>query len=310
MARVPPYRRFTHDDGRQWEARVNGRMVELRITSDGEVLERRRPFDVPVLAAQDLDALVREQLAEGFTERSPPDWARRLDDLVLLWEAEDPGFDAEVLRTQLLEGGEALAREALEKLGWWEVGQPRDPALARAWLSAHADTALPALLLALRSPDAQVQLHVDALLADLPRPEVIEALLSLVEHPPPPTDAEGEDRPVHLPLGALKALGPPDADTALRLRKALDHEDPRTRDTAAALLAEWAQDDAHFAPLWRRRTAARQSDGMCWAMLRAAEVRRAPELRDFLRWMQKSPRFAGGGYPARIGEALAHLKNR
>jgi len=310
MARPPPFRRFTHADGRQWEVRLDGRVVELRITSEGEVLTRRRPFDVPVLAAQDLDALVREQLAEGFIERTPPDWARRLEDLVALWEAEDPGFDAEVLRSQLLEGGEALTKETMEKLGWWEVGQPRDPALARAWLSAHADTALPALLLALRSPDPQVQLHVDALLADLPRPEVIEALLSLVEHPPAATDAEGEDRPVHLPLGALKALGPPDPDTALRLTRALDHQDLRARDIAAGLLAEWALDDAFFAPLWRRRTAARQSDGMCWAMLRAAEVRRAPELRDFLRWMQKSPRFAGPGYPERIGEALAHLKNR
>ncbi len=310
MARTPPYRRFTHADGRQWEVRLHGSVVELRISSDGETIERRRPFDAPVLGARDLAELVQEQLAEGFLEQTPPDWSRRLDELVTFWEADDPGFDAEVLRSQLLATGDALARETIEKLGWWEQGEPRDPALAHDWLKEHLDTDLPGLLLALRYPDAQVLLRVDALLAEVPRPEVIEALLSVIEHPTPDVGDELGGRPWNMPLGAMKALGKPDADTTLRLSRVLDGDDARARDVAAALLAEWSQDDALFDVLWRHRAIARQSDGTCWAMMRVAELRRSPELRDFLRWMQKSPRFRGPAYATRIGDALAGLRNR
>jgi hypothetical protein len=95
-----------------------------------------------------------------------------------------------------------------------------------------------------------------------------------------------------------------------RLSAALGSDDFRTRDLAAALLAEFALDEQLLALLWRRRVIARESDGMCWAMLRAAEVSRAFLLRDFLRWMQKSPRFRSPGYQERIGDALAHLKNQ
>lgn len=310
MARSPPFRRFTHPDGRQWEIRLAGSVVELRITSDGETVERRRKFDAPVLGANDLDAAVREQLAEGFTEQTPPEWKRRLDELVTFWEADDPGFDADVLRSQLLAAGEPLAQETLEKLSWWETGQPRDPAVSRAWLKEHSDAILPGLLLALRYPDRQVLLHVDALLAELKQPEVIEALLSIIEHPTPNEGEDAGGRPTNMPLGAMLALGKPDADTAHRLSQVLGADDFRSRDVAAAILAEFSDDDALFAALWRRRVIARESDGMCWAMMRAAEVRRAPEFRDFLKWMQKSPRFRTPGYAERVGNALAHLKNR
>lgn len=306
MARPPPFRRFTHPDGRHWEIRVVGSVVELRITTDGETVTRQRKFDAPVLGANDLDASVREQLAEGFTEHTPPDWKRRLDELVTFWEADDQGFDADVLRSQLIAGGEALAKEAIEKLTWWETGQPRDPNLGRVWLRENIDGVLPAVLLALRYPDAQVLLHVDALLAEIKEPGVIECLLSIVEHPTP----NDGDRPAYMPLAALLALGKPDADTAGRLAHALDSEDFRVRDVAAAVLAEFSEDDLLFNTLYRRRTVARESDGMCWAMLRVAEVRRAPELRDFLKWMQKSPRFRTPGYAERIGNAMAKLKNR
>ena len=86
MARVPPYRRFTHDDGRQWEARVNGRMVELRITSDGEVLERRRPFDVPVLAAQDLKLQAKAYYNLGNVHYRLGQQAEDLDKLEEAWK--------------------------------------------------------------------------------------------------------------------------------------------------------------------------------------------------------------------------------
>ncbi len=306
MARPPPFRRFTHPDGRQWEVRLVGKVVELRITSDGETVERKRTFDAPVLGANDLDALVREQLAEGFTEQTPPDWKRRLDELVTFWEADDPGFDADVLRSQLLAAGEPLAKETIEKLTWWETGQPRDPQLTRAWFKQHIDAILPGLLLALRYPDEQVLLHVDAFLSELAEPGLIEALLSIVEHPSP----NDGDRPAHMPLAALLSTGKPHEDTALRLAHALDQDDFRIRDLAAAVLAEYATDERLFASLWRKRTVARESDGMCWAMMRAAEVSRAPELRDFLKWMQKSARFRTPGYSERLGEALAHLRNR
>lgn len=306
MARSPPFRRFTHPDGRQWEIRLAGSVVELRITSEGETVSRRRPFDAPVLGANDLDALVREQLSEGFTEQTPPDWKRRLDELVSFWEADDPGFDADVLRSQLLEGGEPLAKETIEKLTWWETGQPRDPASARTWLREHVDQILPGLLLALRYPDKQVLLNVDALFAEIKEPGVIEALLSIVEHPTP----NDGDRPAHMPLSALLALGKPEADTAHRLTQALASDDFRVRDVAAAVLAEFSNDEQLFAALWKRRVLARESDGTCWAMMRAAEVCRAPELRDFLKWMQKSPRFRTPGYSERVGDALARLRNR
>lgn len=307
MPKPPPYRRLTHPDGRQWEIRLHGSVVELRITTDGESVERRRKFDAPALGAADVEASVQEQLAEGFTEQTPPEWKRRLDELVTFWDADDPGFDADVLRSQFLAAGDPLAKQTMEHLASWETGQPRDPELARAFLRANFETILPGVLLALRYPDQQVLLRVDALLAELPRPEVIEALLSVVEHPTP----EGlEGRPANLPLGSLLALGKPDSETALRLFGVLDHDDYRARDLAAAVLAESSLDDGLFAALWSHRAIARKSDGMCWAMLRVAEVRRAPELRDFLKWMQKSPRFRAPGYAERIGDALAHLRNR
>ena len=308
--RAPPFRRFTHPDGRQWEIRLHGAVVELRITSDGETVERKRKFDAPVLGANDLDASVREQLAEGFTEQTPPDWKRRLDELVSFWDQDDPGFDADVLRSQLLLAGDPMAKETIEKLSWWETGQPRDPAGSRAWLKEHVDAILPGLLLALRYPDHQVLLHVDALLAEIKEPGVIEALMSIIEHPTPNESEAVGGRASNMPLQAMLALGKPDADTMERLSKAMGSDDFRVRDVAAAIMAEFSDDEAFFALLWRRRVIARDSDGMCWAMMRAAEVSRRQDFRDFLKWMQKSTRFRTPGYGERIGNALAHLRNR
>lgn len=311
MQRAPPYRQFTHPDGRQWNIRLNGSVVELQITNEGDTVERKRKFDAPVLGARDLDDAVKEQLAEGFTEHTPPEWKRRLDELVTFWETDDPGFDADVLRAHLLDNGEAFAKQTMDTLGWWETGQPRDPNTARTWLRTNIDTAIGGVLLALRWADPQVLVNVDALLAEVKNPEVLEALLSIVEHPTASDEEEGPDsRPSNMPLLALKALGKPDSDTALRLIRALDSDDERTRDVAAAILAEFSSDDGLFAALWDHRAVARQSDGMCWAMMRAAEIRRAAELRDFLQFMIKSPRFRAPGYPERLKDALAKLKNR
>lgn len=310
MARATPFRTFSHADGRQWAIRATGKAVELRITSDGETFERTRTFDTPGLATDDLALAVREQLAEGFTETTPADWKQRVDELVALWAVDDPGFDAEVLSTQFLAAGDALVSETMNQLTSWETGQPQDPAVARAWLKEHLDAVLPGILLALRYPDQQVLLRVDSLLEELPRPECIEALLSIVEYPTANVAEHLGGRASHMPLGALKALGKPGPDTVPRLSAALGSEDFRTRDLAASLLAEFADDEALLGLLYKRRVIARESDGMCWAMLRAAEVSHAFVLRDFLRWMQKSTRFRTPGYHERIGDALAHLRNQ
>ena len=310
MVRAPPYRQFSHADGRKWNIRLNGSTVELQITNDGDTVERRRRFDAPVLGARDLDDAVKEQLAEGFTEHTPPEWKRRLDELVSFWEIDDPGFDADVLRTHLLANGEPFAKQVMDTLAWWETGQPRDPNTARTWLRDNIENALAGVLLALRWADAQLLVHADALLAEVKRPEVIEALLSVVEHPTKEDDGSADARPSNMPLLALKALGKPDSDTALRLIHSLDSDDERVRDVAAALLAEFSDDDGLFAALWEHRAIARQSDGMCWAMMRAAEIRRPAELRDFLQFMIKSPRFRAPGYPERLKNALAKLRNR
>jgi hypothetical protein len=307
MVRAPPYRRFVHPDGRLWEVRLNGKVVELRITTDGDTFERKRPFDAPVLGAADLDALVKGQLEDGFVETTPPDWKRRLDELVAYWDQDDPGMDADVLRMQLLEKGEATAKACIERLSWLEAGMPRDPAATRAWLRDHVDEVLPGILLALRYPDEQVLLHIDSLLAELKLPGVIEALLSIVEHP---TADEPDGRPCHMPLESFVALSPPDADTAARLVKLLDSEDIRVRDVAAKVLAESSLDDDLFAALWKKRVVAKESEGMCWAFMRAAEVRRDFVLRDFLRWMQKQARFKEPLWADRVTHALVNLKNR
>jgi hypothetical protein len=311
MQRAPPYRQFTHPDGRSWNIRLNGSTVELQITNDGDTVERKRKFDAPVLGARDLDDAVKEQLAEGFVEHTPPEWRRRLDELVSFWEIDDPGFDADVLRGHLLENGGAFAKQTVDTLTWWETGQPRDPNSARTWLKANLDQVIAGVCLAMRWPDAQVLVNVDAFLAEVKRPEVLEALLSVVEHPTASDEDGGpEARPSRMPLLALKALGKPDSDTALRLIRALDSDDERVRDVSSAILAEYSTDDGLFAALWDHRTVARKSDGMCWAMMRAAEIRRSAELRDFLQFMIKSPRFRAPGYPERLKDALAKLKNR
>ncbi len=310
MVRAPPFRRFTHPDGRLWEVRLNGKVVELRITTDGDTFERKRPFDAPVLGAADLDELVKGQLADGFVETTPPEWKRRLDELVSYWDLDDPGMDADVLRTQLLNAGEPLAKQCIEKLTWLETGQPRDPMVAKQWLTENVDAILPGILLALRYPDEQVLLHIDSLLAELKLPGVIEALLSIVEHPTPNVaEAEG-GRPNNMPLESLIALGSPDAETSRRLIQALEHPDFRVRDVAAKVLAEFSLDDTLWNALWKKRAVAKNSDGMCWAFMRAAEVRRASELRDFLKWMQKNARFKAPPYGERVTQALVHLRNR
>ena len=69
---------------------------------------------------------------------------------------------------------------------------------------------------------------------------MIEALLSIIEHPTP---NEG-DRPSHMPLGAMLALGKPDADTMLRLSNAMGVDDFR--------VATWPRRSSRSSPTTRR----------------------------------------------------------
>jgi hypothetical protein len=115
-------------------------------------------------------------------------------------------------------------------------------------------------------------------------------------------------RPQHCPAWALARLGKPQGPTAARLTHALDHEDFRVRDASASVLAEFADDDELFDALWSRRERMKTSDGTASALLRAAEVRRDPIMREHLEWMAGNKRFRSAGYPARIRAARDGLR--
>ncbi len=65
-----PWRRFRHPDGRTWHLRLAGATIELRLTLAGEdePLHRRRSHADACAAQAAAEALVNEQLADGFTE--------------------------------------------------------------------------------------------------------------------------------------------------------------------------------------------------------------------------------------------------
>lgn len=64
-----PWRRLRHPDGRSWQARLSGRWIELRIDlGDDDPLERRREHPSEQAAQAEFSALLRDQLADGFTE--------------------------------------------------------------------------------------------------------------------------------------------------------------------------------------------------------------------------------------------------
>jgi hypothetical protein len=65
-----PWRRFRHADGRGWQLRLAGHDVEIFIeVDDDEPIERRRSFATREAAQRDHEALIREQLADGFIEQ-------------------------------------------------------------------------------------------------------------------------------------------------------------------------------------------------------------------------------------------------
>jgi hypothetical protein len=151
-------------------------------------------------------------------------------------------------------------------------------------------------------------MHVDAMLADLARPEGLPALLSAIDHLGPNASRALGGWPRHPPWHALVKLGKPSPETEARLVRALDHEDFRVSCGAAMVFAEMADDDALFQHIWSRRDLARSNESYAMVILRAAEVRRDPVMREYLLWMEGDKRFRSVGMIDRIGEALARLR--
>ncbi|MBZ0116124.1 MAG: hypothetical protein K8H88_04000 [Sandaracinaceae bacterium] len=327
---VEPARRFAHPDGRVWEVRLEGARLFLWFVDEtGEAIERVRSFSDGATARRELETLVQEQLADGFVEVSPPAWRTFLDELVQRWAEDCPSFDAVALRDRVLALADArLVVENVMGLGakWitdrsGRQGLDLEHAVARRehdWLLARGPEVLPALWLALRHHDLQGQAGAEAIVGELGRRESIPALLAVLEHPASDiAEHAGGRGGQHMPSWALAKLGPfqdgPLEDGLLgqrvvaRLVALLDSSDFRAREAAAKVMAEHATDDRFFSALVALGARARESDGLAWASMRAAEVRPDRALRPLLEWMQSSRRFRGPGYAERIAAALARI---
>ena len=304
----PAFRCFEHADGRKWQLRCSGPLLELRIdTGDGDWVERKRSFDDSVSALAEETVLVSQQRADGFLEVSLPRWMAFLDQLVANWKEDDPSFEAAALKETLLLYADPIGTaEALEALAPLEGGSILDESVAKAlaWLTRRMPQVLPGLLLGLKHPNYDALLSVHGMLSKHKLPEALPALLSALAFPPKNTGGRSNVDPSH----AIHSLGKPDGATAERVIALLDHEDFRVATAAAAVLCEFAEDDTFAAALMNFAPARRAWDGACWTFMRAAEVRRDPAMRPFLEWMLNSSRFRSAGYPQRIREALAGLR--
>jgi hypothetical protein len=309
--RTPP-RAFAHPDGREWKAHVDGAKLMLSIRdADGDTFERAVAHEDSTAATRELQRLVIEQLEEGFVETSPPVWRVFVDELVNHYKSEAPSFDVDALRARAEDEGLV---EALMALGdRWITRRNGETTLEfdmrsieelAAPFERNPDASLPVLLLGLRHHDNGAQMRVDAILGRLRRPESLDAMLSIVEHPAP----NSIDRaPQHFPTHAIVSLGVPSREVGERLSRGLDHGDFRVAAACAAVLAEFAMEDRLFLPLLAHVERGKREEGFAWTLMRAAEVRRDRALRPFLEWMQKSKRFRSAGYPERIRAALAAL---
>lgn len=67
-AAPPPFRVFRHADGREWHIRAFGNRLELRIRVDEELVERQRSLANAPACAREAEAMIQEQLADGFVE--------------------------------------------------------------------------------------------------------------------------------------------------------------------------------------------------------------------------------------------------
>lgn len=302
-----------------WEARVDGTRLLLVFTDEtDDSIERVRTFSDGRKAEQELESLVREQLADGFVEVTPPAWRAFLDELVSFWKQDCPHFDARALRDRVLAlpDAEAVVTQVME-LGHKYVAErdglrlDLDHAIegkqwAAAWLMRRGPDVLPALLLALRHHDEGGQTGVEVVLGELGSrdDDVLEALLAVMEHPPPNDWRSGRSAG-HMPAWLVAKLGPFDDRVLGRLVAMLDAGDFRTSDAAAWVLAEQAGDDRCFQALVAVLPRARKSDGLAHVILRAAEVRPDPVFRAHLEWMRSSRRFRGADLRERIDRALA-----
>lgn len=317
---VSDWQTFRHCDGRRWEVRLDDKRVQLRgIAADGDTFERTRSFFSAAAAKQELTAMIAEQVADGFVDATvrealpayETDWQALLEQLVGFWKIDDPSFDAESLRAEVLASPNAqeIVEHIMGLAGRWvievdgsRVRHPEHRDDHELWLADHAVASMPALLLALRHPDHETLLRIESLLDQAGNPAALPALISVVLH------RCAGPRSSHSPRDAIKRLIPSAPEMLDRLVEALRHEDWRVYSEAAVILAEFATNDRYFLPLLAQAERGKKADTFAWAMMRAAEVRRDLALLPFLEWMLRSGRFHGGGYKARIREAIAGLR--
>ena len=68
---LPPFRVFRHPDGRQWQIRVTGTRIDLRIAADGpDRVDRSRTYRNEEAARDEAQDLIGEQLRDGFVEQA------------------------------------------------------------------------------------------------------------------------------------------------------------------------------------------------------------------------------------------------
>lgn len=325
MPRVPPFRTFTHSDGRRWDVRVAG--VELNVhihLDDGESIARTHRFRSSAEATTEEARLIAEQLQDGFVETTKtPGWEQLLDSVVAIWTAEDPSFDAEALRRDVLAASNPSPRALVEAMmdlaeqhvyiesriegdelyGAYTVDDKRGRSAAK-WLRSHLPTSASAVLLALRHPDSGARKLAATLSTDVDRSRAVQALLSTIEHP----GSRGCGFPE-----ALITFGMPEGTTAERLIAVCQRPDthvgvPTEVCDAARVLSELAGEPRFLDVLLEQSSRARRHDSLAWSLMRAAEVSRDVRLRPHLEWMRSSKRFTSAGYRDRIRDALAGLR--
>ena len=262
------------------------------------------------------------ETAAGWPPRHGPGWDSFLDSVVAIWTAEDPTFDAEGLRGEVLAALDPSPRQLVEAMmdlaeqhvyldsrisgdqlfGEYVVDDQRGRSAGK-WLKRHLPVSACAVLLAIRHPDPGARHLAGALSTDVEPSRGVPALLSTIEHP----GARGTGF-----ADALIGFGMPDGSTAERLIVVCQRADdrlgvPAEVCDAVRVLCEFADEPRFLEVLLEQSSRARRHDSLSWSLMRASEVSRDSRLRPHLEWMLASKRFAGPGYRDRIRGALAGL---
>lgn len=193
---------------RSWWVEVAGTRIRLGMKSDDdpEELVRERTCRSAKDAQAEADALVREQLGDGFVEATPPRGDRApaptLDALEARWAAVDPEAPAAEWLAAARRWSPVFTDRVLAQLGELErTGREGEQAMREAdtWLRMQVPVVVPGLLLALRDPRERVRSQALWVLRSptrtwdgLPRAAephhlaIETAFLSLLAHPEAP----------------------------------------------------------------------------------------------------------------------------